>query len=45
MDRLARKLEDMRFGGEDSPMTHLMLSVMGALAEFERTLLKVRQDE
>jgi DNA invertase Pin-like site-specific DNA recombinase len=31
--------------GEDSPMAHLMLSVMGAFAEFERSLLRERQRE
>ncbi len=29
--------EGLTFTGEDSPMAHLMLSVMGALAEFERS--------
>lgn len=28
--------ENLTFTGEDSPMAHLMLSVMGAFAEFER---------
>ena len=37
--------EGLSFSGEDSPMAHLMLSVMGAFAEFERTLLKERQRE
>jgi DNA invertase Pin-like site-specific DNA recombinase len=31
--------------GEDSPMANLMLSVMGAFAEFERALLRERQRE
>jgi DNA invertase Pin-like site-specific DNA recombinase len=30
--------ENLSFTGEDSPMANLMLSVMGAFAEFERTL-------
>ena len=30
--------ENLTFTGEDSPMTNLMLSVMGAFAEFERAL-------
>ncbi|MBF4991880.1 recombinase family protein [Methylophilus sp. QUAN] len=37
--------ESMTFTGEDSPMAQLMLSVMGAFAEFERTLIKERQRE
>lgn len=37
--------EGLTFTGEDSPMAHLMLSVMGAFAEFERALLKERQRE
>jgi len=37
--------EGLSFSGEDSPMAHLMLSVMGAFAEFERALLKERQRE
>ena len=37
--------EGLTFSGEDSPMAHLMLSVMGAFAEFERALLKERQKE
>jgi DNA invertase Pin-like site-specific DNA recombinase len=37
--------EGLKFTGEDSPMAHLMLSVMGAFAEFERALLRERQRE
>jgi DNA invertase Pin-like site-specific DNA recombinase len=37
--------EGLTFSGEESPMAHLMLSVMGAFAEFERALLKERQRE
>ena len=37
--------ESMTFTGEDSPMSNLMLSVMGAFAEFERALIKERQRE
>jgi DNA invertase Pin-like site-specific DNA recombinase len=37
--------EGLVFTGEDSPMAHLMLSVMGAFAEFERSLIKERQRE
>ena len=31
------------FSGEDSPMAPLMLSVMGAVADFERALIRERQ--
>jgi DNA invertase Pin-like site-specific DNA recombinase len=37
--------EHLAFTGEDSPMAGLMLSVMGAFAEFERALIKERQRE
>ena len=37
--------ENLMFTGEDSPMANLMLSVMGAFAEFERELLRERQRE
>ena len=37
--------EHLTFTGEDSPMAHLMLSVMGAFAEFERALIKEQQRE
>ncbi len=37
--------ERLRFTGDDSPMATLMLSVMGAFAEFERALLRERQRE
>lgn len=37
--------ESLTFIGEDSPMANLMLSVMGAFAEFERTLIRERQRE
>src|SRR5947209_445775 len=37
--------ENLSFTGEDSPMAQLMLSVMGAFAEFERALLRERQRE
>ena len=33
------------FTGEDSPMANLMLSVMGAFAQFERSLIRERQKE
>ncbi len=37
--------EHLTFTGEDSPMANLMLSVMGAFAEFERALIRERQRE
>ena len=35
--------EHLTFTGEDSPMAKLMLSVMGAIHEFDRALIKERQ--
>jgi DNA invertase Pin-like site-specific DNA recombinase len=37
--------EQLTFSGEDSPMATLLLSVMGAFAEFERALIRERQRE
>jgi DNA invertase Pin-like site-specific DNA recombinase len=37
--------ENLIFTGEDSPMSNLLLSVMGAFAEFERALIRERQLE
>lgn len=37
--------ENLTFTGEDSPLANLMLSVMGAFAEFERALIHERQRE
>lgn len=37
--------ECLTFTGEDSPMANLMLSVIGAFAEFERALIRERQRE
>ncbi|MDA8080659.1 MAG: recombinase family protein [Actinomycetota bacterium] len=37
--------EALTFTGDDSPMSHLLLSVMGAVAEFERELIRERQRE
>jgi DNA invertase Pin-like site-specific DNA recombinase len=37
--------EHLVFTGEDSPLANLMLSVMGAFAEFERALIGERQRE
>ncbi|MDT4991131.1 MAG: hypothetical protein QOH97_1023 [Actinoplanes sp.] len=37
--------ESLTFTGEDLPMANLLLSVMGAFAEFERALIRERQRE
>ena len=37
--------EGLTFTDEDSPMSKLLLSVMGAVAEFERALIRERQIE
>jgi DNA invertase Pin-like site-specific DNA recombinase len=37
--------EHLSFTGEDSPMASLVLSIMGAFAEFERALIHERQRE
>ena len=37
--------ENLNFTGDDSPMSKLMLSVMGATAEFERAMSRERQRE
>lgn len=37
--------EHLTFTGEDTPMATLLLSVMGAFAEFERALIRERQLE
>lgn len=37
--------EKLTFTREDSPMSHLLLSVMGAFAQFERDLIRERQRE
>lgn len=37
--------ENLIFTGEDSPMSNLLLSLLGAVAEFERALIKERQRE
>lgn len=37
--------ESMSFAGDDSPMSLLMLSMMGAFAEFERSIIKSRVAE
>lgn len=37
--------ESLTFTGEDSPMANLLLSMLGAVAEFERSLILERQRE
>ncbi len=37
--------EQLTFTSEDNPMAQLLLSVMGAFAEFERSLIRERQRE
>jgi DNA invertase Pin-like site-specific DNA recombinase len=37
--------ENLRFTGDDSPMAILLLSLLGAVAEFERSLILERQRE
>jgi DNA invertase Pin-like site-specific DNA recombinase len=37
--------EALTFTGDDSPMATMLLSVMGALAEFERAIIRERQRE
>jgi len=37
--------EGLAFTGEDDPMSKLMLSIMGAISEFERALIRERQLE
>jgi DNA invertase Pin-like site-specific DNA recombinase len=35
--------ENLFFTGEDSPMSNLLLSLLGAVAEFERSMIRERQ--
>lgn len=37
--------ESLTFSGQDSSMSHLLLSVLGAVAQFERDLIRERQRE
>jgi DNA invertase Pin-like site-specific DNA recombinase len=37
--------EGLTFTGDDAPMSMLMLSIMGAFAEFERSIIRERQAE
>lgn len=39
------KKEGLTFTGDDSPMSNLLLSMLGAVAEFERSLISERQRE
>jgi DNA invertase Pin-like site-specific DNA recombinase len=43
--RVEFKKESLTFTGEDSPMPTLLLSMLGAVSEFERALIKERQRE
>jgi DNA invertase Pin-like site-specific DNA recombinase len=37
--------ENLDFTGDDSPSSKLMLTIMGAMAEFERAMIRERQRE
>ena len=37
--------EGLEFSGEDSPMSELLLNLLGAVAQFERSLIRERQRE
>lgn len=37
--------ENLTFTGDDSPMSNLLLSMLGAVAEFERAMIRERQRE
>jgi DNA invertase Pin-like site-specific DNA recombinase len=37
--------EHLNFTGEDAPMSKLMLSILGGVAEFERSIIRERQKE
>lgn len=37
--------ESLKFTGDNGPMSNLLLSVLGAVAEFERSLIRERQTE
>src|ERR1700733_128763 len=43
--RVRFEKESLTFAGEDSPMSNLLLSMLGAVAQFERELIKERQRE
>lgn len=40
-----KEKENLTFTGDDSPMSTLLLSMLGAVAEFERSMIKERQRE
>jgi DNA invertase Pin-like site-specific DNA recombinase len=37
--------EGLSFSGDDSPMNNLLLTLLGAVAEFERSMIRERQRE
>ena len=37
--------ESLTFAGNDSPMSQMLLGIMGAIAQFERAIIKERQSE
>jgi DNA invertase Pin-like site-specific DNA recombinase len=37
--------ENLTFTGQDGPMSNLLLSLLGAVAEFERSMIRERQRE
>lgn len=43
--RVEFRKEGQTFTGDDSPMSNLLLSMLGAVAEFERALIRERQRE
>ena len=43
--RVQFMMEGLTFTGDDAPMSMLMLSIMGAVAEFERSIIRERQAE
>jgi len=43
--RVEFRKENLIFAGKDPPMANLLLSVMGAIEEFERQLIRERQRE
>ena len=43
--RIRFEKENLTFNGQDDPMSKLMLSMMGAFSEFERSIIRMRQYE
>jgi len=37
--------EHLSFTGDDTPMSNMLLAIMGAVAEFERAMIRERADE